>query len=175
MVAISKPKYSKDEVYQRFNLKEILGYSPSEEQKKLFYELVVDKIVQRTASGKDINGSKFTRYSEAYAKKKGVARGAVDLILEGDMLSSFEESQEQKNVVKIKMAEGDETLKAYNHNVGDTLPKRTFFGLNESENIRSIIREVDSFKEAPAKEKRTTLADLRDAINTTIFTETEGL
>ena len=172
MPGIFKPKYSKSEVYQRFNLKELLGYSPSEEQKELFYELVVNKIVQRTAQGKDINGSKFARYSEDYAKKKGVSRGAVDLILEGDMLASFEEAQgSQKNIVKIKMQEGKETLKSFNHCTGDTLPKRTFFGISESDAMGGIVRSVDrarSRDEADPGSTRTTMLDIRRAIESTI-------
>ena len=171
MAAINKPKYSKDEISQRFNLKELLGYEPSEEQKKAFYELAVDKMVQRTADGKDISGKKFTQYSEEYANFKGVSRSSVDLILSGDMLSSFEESQAQKNIVKIKIAE-DQTLKAYNHNVGDTLPKRTFFGLLDESSVSRILKQVDSLESRrqsgdtkATKEKSFNLADLRDAIN----------
>ena len=175
MPGINPPKYSKSEVSQRFNLKELLGYEPTEQQKKLFYEMVVDKMVQRTAGGKDINGSRFTPYSEKYAEKKGVSITSVDLILNGDMLSSFEESQVQKNVVKVKMAEGTETLKSYNHNVGDTLPKRTFFGVRSEEDIASIIRKVHRAKDQTREENRMTLADIRDAIQSTISIETEDL
>ena len=172
MAAVNPPKYTKREVSQRFNLKELLGHEPSEDQKKLFYELAVDSMAQRTLNGDDINGSTFTPYSEDYAKKKGVSRNSVDLVLTGEMLSSFEESQVQKNVVKIKIAEGDNTLKAYNHNVGDTLPKRQFFGLND---VDSIIKKVKSLKndtKAERKEK-IDLASIRSALND-ITISTEG-
>jgi hypothetical protein len=172
MAAINEPKYSKREVSQKFNLKELLGYEPTEEQKKLFYELAVDKMVNRTADGKDINGQKFTRYSEKYAKKKGVSRDSVDLILSGDMLSSFEDSRERKNIIKIKVEEGKETLKSYNHNVGDTLPERTYFGFNNDKDLKSVVSTVDSIKDMEPQtkreasaEKKETMLDLRDAIN----------
>lgn len=171
MVAVNRPKYSKSEVSQRFNLKELLGYEPTEVQKKLFYELAVDAMAQRTLNGDDINGSSFTPYSEDYAKKKGVSKESVDLVLSGEMLSSFEDAQTQKNIVKIKIAEGENTLKAYNHNVGDTLPKRQFFGLND---VDSIVKKVKSVKDAPRPEKkeRVDLASIRDAIKgITISTE----
>jgi hypothetical protein len=165
MAAINRPKHSKQEVSQRFNLKELLGYEPTERQKKMFYELAVNKMVQRTADGDDIDGIPFTPYSEKYAKRKGVTIEAVDLILTGKMLSSFEDSQAQKNVVKVKISEGKETLKAYNHCYGDTLPQRNFFGIVNEDDVNSIVKEVDSVKDEPAAKKgRINLSDLRDAV-----------
>lgn len=146
-MTIHKQKYSKKEVSQRYNLKKLLGYEPNERQKELFYNLAVDKMVQRTASGKDVDNNNFTAYSKEYAAKKGVSRNAVDLILEGDMLNSFEENKKQKNIVKIKMQDGVETLKAYNHNIGDTLPKREFFGFKDEKDIEDIILQVDQARE----------------------------
>jgi hypothetical protein len=159
-------KLTLKEVSQTFNLKELLGYEPSDRQRRLFYDLAVDKIVERTSSGKDVNGGKFEKYSKAYAEKKGVSRGSVDLILEGTMLSSFEESQgRQKGLVKIKMEEGVETKKAYNHCTGDTLPKRDFFGITKESELKQILREVDGAAEAGAKaEKKIDLAALRRAV-----------
>jgi hypothetical protein len=177
MEGVNDPKYSKSEVSQKFNLKKLLGYEPTDYQKELFFELVAERIVERTSNGKDINGSKFTRYSEDYAEKKGVSRDSVDLILEGDMLQSFE-PEAQKNIVKIKMADGVETLKAYNHNVGDTLPQRTFFGITKDNELKRIIKAVD--QEKPSKSEKTTteravdLAELRRAIQETIDLEIEG-
>lgn len=174
MPAINPPKYSKKEVSQRFNLKELLGYEPSEEQKRLFYELAVDRMVERTLRGKDINNEDFTPYSPEYADRKGVSVNSVDMTLTGEMLSSFEESQKQKNVVKIKLAEGDETLKGFNHNVGDTLPKRQFFGLLDERSINSIKKEVDRAKRQERQEEerqeRTTLLDIREALRSISIT-----
>jgi hypothetical protein len=172
MAAINPPKYSKKEVSQRFNLKELLGYEPSEDQKKLFYELAVDAMAQRTLNGSDIDGRSFKPYSPEYAKSKGVSVNSVDLVLTGEMLSSFEESQGQKNVVKIKIQDGDNTLKAYNHNVGDTLPKRLFFGLKD---VGKIVKRVDSLKEDTRQERKQKidLAAIRSALND-IRIETEG-
>lgn len=170
-MTITEPRYSKREVSQKFNLKELLGYSPTDEQKRLFYELAVTKMVNRTADGKDIDGNEFEPYSEAYAEKKGVSRNSVDLILEGDMLSSFEQSLERRNIIKIKVEQGLQTLKSYNHNVGDTLPRRTYFGFNDESDIEDIVRQVDRAKgqkrddSEPQGQARTNMADLRDAIN----------
>ena len=178
MDGVFDPKYSKKEVSQKFNLKKLLGYEPSDYQKELFFELVAERIVERTAGGDDIDGDKFEPYTKDYADKKGVARSSVDLILNGDMLQSFEPDI-TKNMVKIKISEGVETLKAYNHCVGDTMPvARTFFGIKNEDELRRILGKVN--KEKPGKEKQTdmeqaiNLAELRKAIRETIDLEIEG-
>ena len=45
------------------------------------------------------------------------------------------------------MQDGVETLKAYNHNIGDTLPKREFFGFKDEKDIEDIILQVDQARE----------------------------
>ena len=170
-----KIKLSQDEVSQTFNLKKLLGYDPSEDQKELFYALAVDKMVQRTVEGKDINGKKmgsYAPYSPDYAKLKGVSRSSVDMVLNGDMLDSFEDSNEGKGILKISIKDGVETEKAYNHNVGDTLPKRPWFGFKSEKDIKDILIEVDDLKDDTEKESGSRvksafgdLAELRAAIN----------
>ena len=175
---MDQPKYSKKEVSQKFNLKKLLGYEPSERQKEIFFQLAVDKMVQRTADGKDINGSKFTQYSKEYAEKKGVSRGSVDLILSGDMLDSNVKESRQKNMLKIKVKEGVETLKSFNHNVGDTLPTRTYFGFKDEKDLSDVISQVDSQKprdDQPSLASRLfDLAALRRAVEETIDVDFEG-
>lgn len=126
-----KPKYSLDEVSQEIDLEEILGRVPSEVEARQFIDDAINLIIERTQSGEDINGRRFKAYSEEYAKIKGTSRGDVDLTLMGDMLAGINADFE-RGKVKLFM-EPDQVPKAYNHNVGDTLPKRTFFGLTNSE------------------------------------------
>jgi len=148
-----------------------LGRTPSERQKQVFYELVADRIQERTTSGKDINGSNFKIYSKEYAKQKGVTRNSVDLVLTGDMLTSFEDAQTQTNVVKIKLKD-EEAPKAYNHNVGDTLPTRTFFGIISDSEIDSIIDSVKDLESDSDEDDGSSLslAALRAAVNTVTLT-----
>jgi hypothetical protein len=175
---MKKPKYSKDEVSQTFNLKELLGYKPSGIQKELFAELVIDKIVDRTISGKDIDGKKFQKYSKEYAKFKGVSRDSVDMIFDGDMLNSIEYEAVSTNQVKVKVGEGVDTLKAFNHNISDTLPTRTFFGFKDEKQIKDIIEQVDLVREIEKEERqdnpRISAADLRQAVFETIDIDFEG-
>ena len=146
----------------------MLGKTPSERQKQAFYELVADKMQERTTSGKDINGNNFKPYSKEYAKQKGVTRNSVDLVLTGKMLTSFEEAQRQKNVVKVKLRD-EEAPKAYNHNVGDTLPERTFFGVIEESEVNDIVDTVKGLEE-PEQSVLSNLAALRAAVNTVTVT-----
>lgn len=147
MAGVKNPKYSKDEVSQSFNLKSILGYEPSQKQKKMFGDLVSDYIVDRTLSGKDINNRKFKQYSSEYAERKGVTRNSVNMALTGNMLESIQDETDE-NTIKIVIGSGVDTLKAYNHNTGDTLPKRKFFGVKSEKQIESIISQVDQQKES---------------------------
>ena len=171
---IHKKIQSTKKVAQKFNLKDLLGYKPSEAQKELFFNLAVDKMVNRTASGRDISGRSFTPYSESYAEKKGVSRNSVDLILTGDMLGSFESSSTQPNMVEIKI-EGEEAPKAYNHDVGDTLPRREFFGFNSEDDLADVVREVDSIRGDTTQDRGVLdLVALRRAVQETISVEFEG-
>jgi hypothetical protein len=172
------PKYSKDEVSQTFNLKELLGYKPSRIQLDLFAELVIDKMVDRTLSGKDIDNKKFTKYSKEYADFKGVSQGSVDMTFDGDMLNSIDYEPVRASQVKVKVGEGVDTLKAYNHNIGDTLPTRTFFGFKDEKQIKDIIEQVNMVREVEKQERqdnpRISAADLRAAIFNTIDIDFEG-
>lgn len=123
---------------------ELLGRNPSDNELESFATEAINYMIERTQSGHDIKGDKFKAYTEDYADKKGVSRGDVDLTLFGDMLSSIV-SDFQGDEVIIQMAGDLEIKKAYNHNVGDTLPKRTFFGLtrDEAKNIAEKIRGTE--------------------------------
>lgn len=157
-----KKTISQDEMSQEIDLKRYLGDDATPEQKQLFAELAIEQINQRTLDGKTIHGGKFKKYSKEYADFKGVSRDSVDLFLEGDMLDSLE-TQEDGNKIKITIG-GDsvETKKGYNHHIGDTLPKRPWFGLTTDE-VRTITDAIAA--EADVTEQATfTLAELTAAL-----------
>lgn len=99
---------------------------------------VIEKIVDRTRDGKSLKGNSFKKLSEAYADLKGTTR--ADLTLDGDMLDQLDIKSIRGNKVKIGWQEDIENKKAFNHDTGDTLPKREFFGLQQSE-LDDIIKE----------------------------------
>ena len=147
---------------QKINLRTILGRKPSTEEKERFVIAAIEHINNRTLSGEDVEGSKFHPYSEEYADKKGVTRTSVDLFLKGKMLDSIEPGSSTRDTVAFKIDDSEEAKKSYNHNVGDTLPKREFFGITKSE-AESIARDIKGRTEAP-QEETFTLAGLRDAL-----------
>lgn len=164
-------KISEEQVYQSFNLKTLLGQTPSQAQKELFYELAVEKMVDRTTSGNDINGNRFKPYSPQYAEQKGVDVNSVDLILNGDMLDGFKEGS-TKNIVRIEM-QSDQTEKAYGHITGmkghPTIKKgkvRDFFGFKDKKDLDDIVSQVKSIAptdpDAPVERENLEMFDLAE-------------
>ena len=146
---------------QTINLNRYLGKDATEAQRIMFAELAVEQINQRTLDGKTIHNGKFKKYTKEYADLKGVSRDSVDLFLEGDMLDSVGADVNGSNV-DIEL-DPDETPKGYNHQVGDTLPKRPWFGLTTAE-ARTIAETVkETLPEQ--QQSRFTLADLRNALS----------
>ena len=153
---------SQSEMSQTIQLSRYLGRNASQAEKTLFAELIVERINQRTLDGQTNGGARFKRYSEQYAAKKGVSRDSVDLFLEGDMLDSLE-ANVQGNEVKIEIGGNSvETAKGYNHQVGDTLPKRNWFGVTAAE-LRDIASQVTSNQ--PESSSTFTLAELQAALS----------
>lgn len=58
-------------------------------QREVIAEEIIDFIRDRSFAGLDKDNKKFVRYTEGYAKKKGVNRGDVDLVLEGEMMDEL--------------------------------------------------------------------------------------
>lgn len=140
---------------QEINLSELLGREPTPTEKEAFVSEAIDLIIERTQSGVDLNGKKFKPYTKEYAELKGVSRGDVDLTFFGSMLGSLDGAADNDSVT-LFINDETETLKAYNHNVGDTLPKRTFFGLkqDEAELIAAKIEESPTRELARIVEER---------------------
>ena len=165
-MAFKKPKYSKSEVSQTFNTKDLFGFEVDEVVKEEFAESAISFIRERTqVEQEDINGNSFTPYSAEYAEEKGVSRNDVDMFLEGDMLESMSSQDVSKNQIKVKIQSGVETLKAFNHNTGDTLPKRQFFGLtnDQAQFIANDIKDRFGLEEAEEEgEEEVTAQTLRD-------------
>ena len=149
------------EVSQEIDLKKYLGDKPTGEQKRVFAEIAKDVIENRTLDGHDIHGKKFKRYSEEYAEAKGVTRDSVDLFLEGDMLENIgrRKSKEKTNTLFMQMKKGLQTKKSFNHDTGDKLPKREFFGITDKE-AKDIAREVKKLN----KKNKISFADLQAAL-----------
>jgi hypothetical protein len=145
-----------------------LGRKPTLEELEAFALGAIEQINQRTLDGQTVSGGRFAPYSESYAEKKGVSRSSVDLFLEGDMLGSLDyELDESKGTVNI-LLEGDEAAKGYNHHVGDTLPRRPWFGLVPGE-VEAIAEAIIEAQGEGEEDEGITLGDLMEAISQVDF------
>lgn len=141
---IQKKKNSLDEVSTDINLKELLGgLSKDRDVREAFFQLAVEKMVDRINTGRDVNGVLFKKYSKEY--KDSLAFNAFDksttvnMQLSGDMLAAVNIINQDASKIKVGI-NNDEAPKAYNHQVGDTLPQREWFGWKDSE-LKSIAKE----------------------------------
>jgi len=111
-------------------------------------QALIDEMVRRTQDGNDLKGKPFKGYSSAYMTKTGKTN-PPDLTLTGDMLDSLDVINVSGSKVKIGFNQSDVIPRAFNHNTGDTLPKREFFGIMREE-LNTVIndwkREVNRTK-----------------------------
>lgn len=110
-------------------------------------ESVASYIGERTRDGLDVNGKPFKKqYSEAYIESAPYEAfkdsNEVNLDLSGEMLNSLYVLDAAGNSFRIGWRDAVNTAKAFNHNTGDTLPKREFFGVKTRE-LDSILSEYD--------------------------------
>lgn len=151
-----------DEMSYKLDLKEELDKAGIDKSKrKTALEAVgmyilgeIKSYVDKTKSPVKGQGG-FKALEKEYKKyKKKLGKGSkADLQLTGDMLNTLKVKSTQK-YVKLEITKGKEIKKAYNHNVGDTLPQRQFLpDDNDSEsafkrNITSGIKKViEEFKD----------------------------
>jgi hypothetical protein len=146
---VAKPKISLDAIEQEFDLVEMFGESLDGEAdlRTIIGERIIEKMITRTTDDrKGIDGRPLkTPYKDSYAdstifKVYGKKKDKVNMTLTGDMLADIQILKDTPNKIVIGFNSGDQIPKAYNHNVGDTLPKRPFFGLNQKE-IAEIKKE----------------------------------
>lgn len=92
---------------------------------KLMAESIKTGISKRTRGGNDYNGKSFDPYTKAYAKKKGVSKGNVNLHVSGNMLEAMK-YKITKNKLRFFYT-GDEGKKAHGNQVAN---ERKFFGVD---------------------------------------------
>tara|TARA_R100000664_G_scaffold27586_1_gene38363 strand:+ start:4 stop:468 length:465 start_codon:yes stop_codon:yes gene_type:complete len=114
-----------------FKLQDILKFNESDVKKMA--QNTVRRHKKQILDGKDFKGKKFEQYSPAYAKRKGVSRGDVNLKLSGKMLNAFnvqrtkvKKNQEIQYLYGIK--KNKQGTKMMEHSTGvpeKNLPKRS--------------------------------------------------
>lgn len=157
----------KSDVSQTINLEELFGVSfrGERELRLAIAQKIIDHIKERTESGKTVSGGSFAPYSKEYKKttifsllKSG---NTPDLTLTGNMLASIDVLGEGPNTIRIGFGDETERLKAFNHNTGDTVPRRPFFGVSKEEAKKVVLEEFkEEIDRLKGKESGLTVADL---------------
>lgn len=140
-MAYKKPEFSLERSRQEIDLTDYFPVDLSETAKKKFGELLIERMIERTQDGKSFYSRNFRQYTKQYAERKGVSIGDVDMTDTGDMLLSIKPGSEGRDKLILEISDSLQAKKSYNHNTGDTLPKRTFFGVQDKE-IREIAKQV---------------------------------
>jgi hypothetical protein len=132
----------------------------TEEQKRLFGELVIDKIRNNTAMGKDRYGGSFPKYSEAYKDSLDFENAdkstLVNLELSGDMMASMEVLATGVGTVTIGYPQGGDLAGQVEGVQKDQ--KRPFIGLPQFQQDL-IIAKIET-EGAGAKETRASVDGL---------------
>lgn len=172
-----KYKFNKDELYFEVELDKDLGGSvESASARRLIAEDLIKKIIDRANDGIGNDKGKQVKlkspYSDTYSqslefKAFGKKKGDVNLQLTGSMLSSIDILDDDKNKIRIGIT-GEEAPKSFNHQTGDTVPKRPFLGVTKSD-----LSEIkNKYSEEIGDKKVFTVNDLLDVQNfTNIFQE----
>jgi hypothetical protein len=115
-------------------------------------EYLLDSILDYVGESKSpVAGGEFKKdLSDSYKKISGKTNANLDFT--GSMLDSLQIIPDYENgSVIIGVFDPDETPKAFNHNVGDTLPKRQFIPsegeLLKAEIIRGVKRIIEEYLE----------------------------
>lgn len=179
-------KLSLDEVSQTINLSEIAGVDLSNDPSLVnqIGQDIIDYMVARVQDGKGIGGVTLKApYSKDYlssdiAKAYDKKADPINMTLTGDMLGSIDLVNDDADKLKIAIDGSDvDTKKAYNHNVGDTVPRRPFFGVDKSE-LEDILAahqdDIQAIKDEKANTKQSILDGLQqqsliDIINNVNF------
>lgn len=135
---------SEDKVTWTLTLDELAGL-PGEIKRAVLDEvgeyLVTSVLDYVSESRSPVSGGKFkAKLSKDYAEREG--KDSANLDLTGSMLDSLT-YRIRGNSVEVGVFDSDEAPKAYNHNVGDTLPQRQFIPLENQEFKGEIMAGID--------------------------------
>lgn len=162
-MAITKDEVSKE---IKLDLPPDLPKDLAKDIKQEVGDFVIESILSELADSKTpVSGGKFkSKLSKAYMEETGKTFANLDL--NGDMLNSLT-SKVTASGVQVGIFNPDQAIKAYNHNVGDTLPKRQFipspkenFKRDIETGIRDIVASrVGEFQQNQNEEIRTVPRD----------------
>jgi hypothetical protein len=139
-----------DNVSQTIDLGELfdVDLSNNREMRMAIAQAIIDRIKERTEEGKDVRGNAFAKYSKNYIGSDEFAAfdksaSDINMTLTGNMLAQLDVIEDDSNSITIGWDDSTEIKKAYNHNVGDTVTRRQFFGITAQE-LNDIQKEFSS-------------------------------
>jgi hypothetical protein len=135
---------NKSEVSKTIDLKIPSGIPAevADEIKQQVGDYLVAAILDEVGGGASpVSGKDFPQLSKDYADDQKGGRRLANLDLEGDMLNALTFEPTTKGV-KVGIFDSDQAIKAFNHNTGDTLPKRSFIPSPKESFTKSIESEV---------------------------------
>jgi hypothetical protein len=159
-MAAIKSTTKKEEVSQTIDLEALTGVDLSIDSSlvKEIGQAIIDYMKERVDGGEGVGGVELHKpYSDAYAKSwafkaAGKSKNEINMNLSGDMLGSIDIVNEDGSEIKIAVSE-DQAPKAFNHQTGDTVPKRKFFGITVGEFKDNILPQFkDAIKEVKPTE-----------------------
>lgn len=117
----------------RIRISELLGA----QDREILGTLIIERIIDRTLDGRDIEGRSFRRYSRSYTDELTTigANTTPDLELTGEMLNSIQVLSHGPGFVEIGLPEGSFAAQKARWNQGGNrrIPSRPFLGIEDSE------------------------------------------
>lgn len=138
--------------WQRVRIDIPSGLTPQE--REVLADEIITHITERSQAGtgfRQATGREFSfpEYTKAYAKRKGVSRGAVDLTLDADMLAAIELLSHSQGSLLIGFERGTEENAKADGNTRGTYGKsrpipgkaRPFLGLKKGV-LNELVKKV---------------------------------
>ena len=135
-------------IRQRIDLSEFFDESLSDDVKEEIGQAFIDRIVERSEKGRDVNGASLRAYSNSYKESEDFARfgksaSQRNMTLTGEMLESIDISV-SGDTLDIEIDDNTQAAKAHGNitgKEGEWRLKRDFFGVTNAE-VRKIAREI---------------------------------
>lgn len=135
--------------WQRFKV-DLSDYDLTRDEKDAVGDLIVERIVNRTDKGIDVDGEKFVGYSKAYKAsldfKNAGKSSKVDLQLSGDMLAALKVLADKGDTLTIGFEKGSVENGKADGNIRGTYGKpkpnpflaRDFLGISDEELVKIV-------------------------------------
>ena len=167
-------------LYQDIDLEDVFGVSFSGKPalRQAIGQAIIDRIIERTEDNKTVSGGDFARYSKSYVKsaafrRYGKSKGDVNMTLKGSMLDAIDITKDSASSVRIGFDDKTNEKKAANHNKGNTVPKREFFGIKRTE-LDAIRKDFKSEIDGLIKMEKADSSDNMNLLDAVALSDTKS-